>query len=102
MPPTASAPPDRPAPPQREPLPAYDSRFGTLAIGVRPANASIVIDGETWEGPSDDEQLIIQVGEGPHRVEVRKEGYEPFTTEVDVERGRTRPLNVSLQRAPGN
>jgi hypothetical protein len=71
---------------------------GTLSIRVQPAGAEILIDGERWDGPSGDERLIVQVGEGRHRVEVRKEGYEPFTTEIDVRRGGTAPVNVSLAR----
>jgi hypothetical protein len=96
LPPSASEPP----PPAREPLPPSDSRFGTLSIGVRPSDSSITIDGETWKGPSDDEQLIIQVAEGRHRIEVSKDGYVTYSADIEIERGRTRPLNISLERQP--
>ncbi len=96
--PMPPAPPERAGADTRAPLPPSDSRFGTLAIGVRPSDSSITVDGETWEGPSGDEQLIIQLSAGLHTIEVRKDGYDTFRTEVEVERGRTRPLNVSLRR----
>jgi uncharacterized membrane protein len=56
------------------------------------------IDGEQWDGPSGSERLIVQVAEGRHVIEVQREGYEPFTTEVEVRRGETTPLNISLRR----
>jgi PEGA domain-containing protein len=37
------------------------------------------------------------VAEGPHTVEIRKAGYRPFVTQVQVRRGESTPLNVSLR-----
>jgi PEGA domain len=37
------------------------------------------------------------VSEGTHHVEVRRDGYETFSTDVTVRRGETTPLNVSLR-----
>ena len=77
-----------------------DSRTGTLAIRVQPGGATVLIDGERWQGPSgNDERLIVQVPEGRHTVEVQREGFESFVTEIDVRRGQTAPVNVSLTRA---
>jgi hypothetical protein len=88
--------------PVRQPPPpdqTQPSRFGTLSIRVQPPGADVLIDGERWTGPStDDERLVVQVVEGRHRIEVRRDGYEPFDTEVDVRRGTTESLNVSLTR----
>ncbi len=91
VPPTWRLPPA----PQRE-APAEASVFGNLAIRVQPAGAEVLIDGEPWQGPEGQERLIVQVSEGTHRVEIRKDGYETFSTEVQVRRGETTPLNVSL------
>lgn len=86
--------PPRPMPP---PTAGAASRFGTIAIRVQPADAEVLIDGERWHGSSvPDERLLVQVAEGAHRVEVHKEGYEPFSTDVQVRRGETASLNVSL------
>ena len=71
---------------------------GTMAIRVQPAGAAILIDGEEWEGPGDNEQLVVQVAPGPHRIEVRRDGYRGYRADVDVRAGETSPLNVSLSR----
>jgi hypothetical protein len=71
---------------------------GTLAIRVRPSDAVVLIDGERWEGSADGAPLQIQVAPGAHRIQVQKEGYEPFTTTVHVRPGDQTPLNVSLTR----
>lgn len=93
--PPRQAPDRRPAPP--EPGGADQSAsFGSLVIRVLPAGAEVLVDGERWQGPEGSERLVIQVSEGSHRIEVRKEGYVPFSTTVQVRRGETSPLNVSL------
>jgi hypothetical protein len=81
---------------------AEEGRAGGVAIRVQPADAEILIDGERWESPQGGEgRLVVELGEGEHRVEVRREGYAPFTTTVRVRRGETYPLNVSLSRKEG-
>lgn len=82
---------DRTAPPS-------SSRFATLSIRVQPSGATVFIDGERWSGPQDDERLIVQVAEGRHRIEVEKDEYARYSTDIDVERGRTVPMNISLTR----
>ena len=98
----------RPPPPQAgarpgqtpPPIPRSASRFGTISLQVQPANATVFVDGEKWAGPANnDERLIIQVPEGRHRVEVERDGYERFVTEIDVHASDTAPLNVSLTRS---
>jgi hypothetical protein len=76
------------------------SGFGTLAVRVQPPGASVIVDGERWEGPEETgERLVVQLAEGHHRVEVRKDDYQPYTTEIQVRRGETTTLNVSLPPA---
>jgi hypothetical protein len=70
---------------------------GVLAIRVQPADATVLVDGETWQG-SGGERLELQVTAGPHQIEVRKEGYLPFSTTVQAAAGQTTPLNVSLTK----
>ena len=96
MPPQRMPPPERMPPAAPPGTSAESSRYGTLSIRVQPANAEVLIDGERWHGPANDEHLIVQVSEGAHRVEVQKEGYQKFSTEVQVRRGETVPVNVSL------
>lgn len=88
-----------PQPPRApRPEPSQPSRFASLSIRVQPGGATIHIDGERWDGPSNDEHLIVQVAEGHHVIQVERDGYEAFTTELDVRRGDTAPVNVSLRR----
>jgi hypothetical protein len=101
------APPRRPAsPPGERPgsqstgpgQVGQESAFGTLSIRVQPANAVILIDGESWQGPDVQDRLLVQVAEGSHRVEIQRDGYETYARDVQVRRGETATLNVSLLR----
>jgi hypothetical protein len=99
--PTPSGPPRSSDPTRRAPAPAPDRggdrlQFGSLAIRVQPADAEILIDGEAWETPEGDSRLSVELAEGEHRVEVRREGFRPYATTVRVRRGETLTLNVSL------
>jgi PEGA domain len=89
--------PDRyerpPAPPSRA---GEQGEFGTLSVRVNPADAVILIDGEVWERPAGDNRFSIDLAEGLHQVEIRKDGHRPYVRSVDVRRGRTFTLNVSL------
>lgn len=82
--------PDRPLPAEAR------GDFGTLAIRVQPAGAEILINGERWETPAGEDRLTIDLAEGTHKVEIRKEGHKPYGADVQVRRGRTSTLNVSL------
>jgi hypothetical protein len=73
------------------------STYGTLAIRVQPANATVTIDGERWEGPQGQDRLLVELSEGTHRVQIQREGFEAFAGEVTIRRGETTPLNVSLR-----
>jgi hypothetical protein len=100
--PATAAPPPRGPNPPPEPDAARrappQSDAGTLAIRVQPGNADVLIDGERWAGPAADEQLIVEVVAGAHLIEVRRDGYRTYAAEVDVRRGETTTLNVSLSR----
>ncbi len=102
------APRDRRAGPPEGPPPGYErpeerggryetAREGSIAIRVQPADAEVFIDGERWQGP-DRDRLVVEVPEGAHRVEVRKEGFDAFTTNVQGRRGETTTINVTLTR----
>ena len=74
-------------------------RFGTLAIRVQPDDAEVLIDEEPWSGEADQAgRLLIEVAQGVRRVEVRKDGYVPFITDVRIRRGETTTLNVNLSK----
>jgi PEGA domain len=76
--------------------------FGAVSIRVQPGDADVFIDGERWEGPATDDRLLVELSEGSHRVEIRKEGFRTYTTTIRVRRGETVSLNVSLTTGQGN
>ena len=103
-------------PPERRPVPARRgdreygpppsggrvdaAGFGELLLRVQPEDAVITIDGERWDSPEGGSRLQLQLSEGTHRIEVRKDGHRPYTTTVDVRRGETVTLNIVLPRTP--
>jgi len=89
--------PPRPLPGQVPGAPP-DARFGTVVIRVQPADAEVLIDGEHWSGPSGQERLVVQLAAGRHHVDIRKDGYDAYSGDVDIRRGESLPLNVSLTK----
>ncbi len=94
----ADEPGTRQLPPTRPDDTRTASRYASLSIRVQPAGAVVRIDGERWDGPEGDERLIVQVAEGRHLLEVERDGYEPYSREIDVQGGETAPVNISLRR----
>jgi hypothetical protein len=91
-----------PPPPQQQPPPdnargAQPSAYGTLSVRVQPGDAEVSIDGEQWRGPDGRDRLVVDIAEGSHTVEIRKSGYRTYVTQVEIRRGDTTPLNVSLR-----
>jgi hypothetical protein len=70
--------------------------FGTLNIRVQPGDAAVTIDGEKWDSPEAGSRLSIQLATGAHRIEVRKEGFRPYSTTIQIRAGETQSLNISL------
>jgi hypothetical protein len=83
------------APPAPHDRRASGSDAGSVTLRVQPGDATILIDGQRWNAASD-EPLTVQLDAGPHTVEVRKAGFRGYITEVNVEPGRSLPLNISL------
>ena len=92
--------PAEPAEPRqpREPreLRTVAGEAGLIVIRVQPADAEVFIDGQRWQTPDTDRPLEVRVPPGRVRVEVRKPGFAPFSTEITVQPGQVTPLNVSL------
>ena len=90
-----------PPPPPQGPGPRGgqqpQSGYGTLSVRVQPIDAEISIDGEPWRGPAGQDRLVVDVAEGSHTIEIRKQGFRTYVTQVDIRRGETTPLNVSLR-----
>lgn len=84
------------------PAPAAGGRvlspYGIVAIRVQPEDAIVFIDGEAWLNTEAAGELVIHVPAGRHALEVRKEGYQSFRSDVDLAEGATTRLNVQLAR----
>ncbi len=78
-----------------------DPRGGRITIRVQPTDAEVFIDGERWQGP-DSSRLVVEVPEGTHRVEVSKPGFERYSVNVQVRRGETTTVNVTLATGSTN
>ena len=74
---------------------------GMLSLRVQPEDAIVLVDGEEWDRPAGESRFMIELPEGPHRVEVRKEGYRTYSRTIEVRRGQTLTLNVSLTSGGG-
>jgi hypothetical protein len=93
--------------PQRDPGPpnrgdvgrGRPADFGSLALRVQPGDADVLIDGERWQGGSPGERLVVELGAGPHGIEIRKDGYRTYMTEINVRPGNTTTLNVAMTKA---
>jgi hypothetical protein len=113
-PPGATSPPPvsaRPAPPAAvtaappppstsgPPATASSTEFGSLVLRAQPSDVEIVVDGELWSFPQGAESLTLHLPAGRYRVEVEKDGYESFRTQVDLAPGERTDLNVQLKPA---
>jgi len=93
-------PPPRSGAPQEAPPPGQvqerGTARGTLELTLQPADADVLVDGQSWPRSGAD-RITIDLSEGPHNVQVRKAGYTGYLTEVDIRAGETTPLNVALR-----
>jgi hypothetical protein len=85
---------DAPYPPPRA---GETQNYGAIAVRVQPADAEVLVNGERWESPEAGD-LTLQLSEGTHRVEIRRDGYRTYGADIRVRRGETTTLNVSLSR----
>ncbi len=94
-------PPPAPAPPSSMTIPsapsgAVTSEYGELALRSQPGEPEVWIDGELWQFSGGSERLTVHLPAGSYELELKKSGYETFTTRVDVFPGETTALNVRL------
>jgi hypothetical protein len=58
----------------------------------------VIVDGQCQAGPQGDERLVVQLSEGRHTIEVRRNGYRAYITDVEVRRGQTTAVDVTLTK----
>lgn len=76
-------------------LPALTARTGSIDVNYTPQDAEVYIDGQK-AGTSPDVFRNILVG--PHKVELRKEGYANKNHTVTIEEGQTASLSGALEK----
>jgi hypothetical protein len=76
-----------------------DASFGSVAIRVQPSDATITIDGSPWQSSEGADRLTVQLSDGRHHVEISKPGFKKYSADIDIRRGQTTTLNVSLQQS---
>ena len=67
-----------------------------------PQTLGVIVDGERWDSPEGGARLILEVAAGQHRIEVRKDGFKPYSTTIQVRPGETQTVNVSLPPGGGS
>ena len=75
---------------------------GALRLKVKPRDASVYVDGY-FAGRVDDFDGTFQrlkIESGPHRVEIRLDGYEPLMFEVRIQPDRTVTYTGELKKLP--
>lgn len=79
---------------------AASEATGSLRLKVNPKDARVYIDG-ALAGIADDFDGLtnhLELAPGPHQIELRADGFQPYTGQIDVREGRTRTERVSLKR----
>jgi formylglycine-generating enzyme required for sulfatase activity len=69
------------------------ARTGTLVVNVQPADATVYVDGQARGTGS----ATLRLSSAPHRVEVRKPGYESWSRTVTPRPGYPQTLSASLR-----
>lgn len=68
------------------------ARTGTVTVSAEPGDAAIVVNGQVrGEGTA-----TLELPAAPHRIEVRKEGYQTFSRDITPRPGYPQALDVRL------
>jgi formylglycine-generating enzyme required for sulfatase activity len=69
------------------------ARTGTLTVNVHPADATVYVDGRPrGTGPT-----TLRLSSAPHRIEVRREGYESWSRSVTPRPGYPQTMTATLR-----
>lgn len=80
----------------------YVSDVGSLRLKVKPRHAKVFVDGY-FEGYVDNFDGLLQkmkLRPGPHRIEVRADGFEPIMFDVNVTPGETITYKADMRPRP--
>lgn len=71
---------------------------GYLSIRTSPAGASVYVEGQYLGETSGYDGFIVEVTGGTYKVEIYRDGYEPYLEYVLVYPGETRSVDAYLQQ----
>ena len=77
--------------------------FGSVDTNVTPRDAQVIVDGE-YRGIAnafDGVPAYLEVTAGKHKVEFKKEGFEPVSLTASVEPGELVTIDLALKEAQG-
>jgi hypothetical protein len=79
---------------------AVAAGLGAVDMNVKPGEAQVWVDGKyvAEARDLDGSPSYLWLAEGPHQIEVFKDGYAKFKEEIDVHRGVKRDLKVRLEK----
>ncbi|MDJ0917792.1 MAG: PEGA domain-containing protein [Woeseiaceae bacterium] len=69
------------------------ARIGRLTVNVSPSDAQIFVDGR----PRGTGSRTLELSSAPHRIEVRKDGYETWTRTLTPRPGYPQTVNASIR-----
>ena len=77
-----------------------DRELGSIRLRANPREARVYIDGALAGIVDDFDGLSnhLKLEPGKHQLELRADGYEPYSAEIDVKAGRTRTERAELKR----
>ena len=77
-----------------------EERLGSIRLKASPKDAKVYIDGALVGTVDDFDGLSshLQLAEGVYQLELRADGYEPYSSELAVEAGKTLTARVSLKK----
>jgi hypothetical protein len=79
------------------PTPAPSPTTGTISVSSSPSGTNVYLD-DTYKGIAP--LTITDVSTGTHTIEVKLEGYEDWSTSVQVTAGETLPVPATLTLIP--
>ena len=80
--------------------PEVKREVGSIRLRANPDSAKVFVDG-ALVGTVDDFNGLrnhLELDGGTHKIELRAEGYEPYTGEITVEAGKTITERISLKK----
>jgi hypothetical protein len=72
--------------------------YGVLSLRFRPTDAVVTIDGQEWISTAPGE-LVVHLSVGLHVVQLKGNGSQMFTTQIEILENQTTELNVAAPRA---